>query len=538
MKPRMKLRMKPRDRQESNPVITKELTDLLPGRREQSVPLTGDLAEIQRRLTHSLRHTADFKAEPIRLGSVPGTVFYLWTMCDLMLLNERVLQPVTQATVHEEEVPENVKTAAKALFAGTLQEWIHTEQDVLLKLLSGYAVFMVEGMTEAAAVFVQTSSHRNIAEPSTQTIVKGPKDAFIEDLTVNMSLLRKRVRNPALRFEIHTLGTETGTDVSMAYIEGIANTAIVEEIRRRLLRVRLGAVLESSNIEECIVDKTLTPFPLAYNTERPDTIAAHLINGKVAVIVDGTPFVLTVPSTFADFNSSAEDFYQSFMMGSFLRMLRYFSFMLSLLLPAIYVAVITFHHELIPTPLLISVIAQREGVPFPAVVEAFIMEITFEILREAGVRMPRAVGGTISIVGGLVIGQAAVEAGIISNAMVIIVALTAISNFVSPVYNFSVASRLLRFVFMILAGSFGLYGVLLGLIAMVGHLCSLRSFGVPYMAPIAPFTLRDQKDVFVRLPVWFMEDRPKAMRSESPMKQPSADSPSPPPLEEGKEPSR
>jgi spore germination protein KA len=529
--------MGPRNSQRNKVQHTKEFTTLLQSGREHPIPLSGDLREMNERLASLLHHTADLRAEAVRFGSKQGMVYYLWTMCDLQLLNERVLQPVTQARALEVDGLPDLHAAVETLFAGTLHEWLQSEQDVLLKVLAGYAVLMVEGHAEGLAVFTQLSSHRDIAEPSTQTIVKGPKDAFIEDLQMNMSLLRKRVRNPALRFEMHTIGAETGTSVSVAYIDGIANSDIVEEVRNRLQRIRLGAVLESSNIEECIIDKTLTPFPLAYNTERPDTVTSHLISGKVAILVDGSPFVLTVPSIFTDFNSSAEDFYQSFLMGSFLRMLRYFSFMLSLLLPATYVAVITFHHELLPTPLLITVIAQREGVPFPAVVEAFIMEITFEILREAGVRMPRAVGGTISIVGGLVIGQAAVEAGIISNAMVIIVALTAISSFVSPVYNFSISSRLLRFVFMILAGTFGLYGMLLGLIAMVGHLCSLRSFGVPYLAPIAPFRLEDQKDIFVRLPVWFMKGRAKALRAESPSKQPQADSPSPEPLEDGKEPS-
>jgi spore germination protein KA len=225
---------------------------------------------------------------------------------------------------------------------------------------------------------------------------------------------------------------------------------------------------------------------------------------------------------------SAEDNYQNYVMSSFVRMIRYLSFMIGLLMPSAYVGVLTFHHELLPTTLLLSVIAQREDVPFPAVVEVFIMEITFEILREAGVRMPRAVGQTVSIVGALVIGQAAAEAGIISNIMVIIVAITAIANFVFPNYSFANASRLIRFILIIVASILGLYGVLLVLVFMVAHLSSLRSFGVPYLAPVAPFIVEDQKDVFVRLPIWSMNKRPAYLSPNISKKQKAQGSPSPP----------
>ena len=295
-----------------------------------------------------------------------------------------------------------------------------------------------------------------------------------------------------------------------------------------LNKINVSAIFESANIEELIADKTLTVFPLALNTERPDTVAGNVMEGKIGIIVDGTPFVLLVPAVFTDFFVSSEDYYHNFFVSSFIRILRYVSFMIVLIIPGAYVGLLTYDQEMIPTNLLISIIAQREGVPFPAVVEVFIMEFTFEILREAGIRMPRAVGQTVSIVGALVVGQAAAQAGLISNIMVIIVAITATANFVAPVYSLATATRMLRFVLIIISAFFGLYGVLLGLIVMVAHLASLRSFGVPYLSPVAPFNVKDQKDQLIIFPYWSMNRRPSYLRSPQPEKQNKTVSPSPP----------
>ncbi|MNC30133.1 Spore germination protein A1 [compost metagenome] len=252
--------------------------------------------------------------------------------------------------------------------------------------------------------------------------------------------------------------------------------------------------------------------------------------------MDGSPFVLSIPTVFSDFFQSSEDYYQPFMISTFVRFIRYLAFLIALLFPAIYISAVTYHMELIPTELLFTISSQRENLPFPVFVEAMLMEITFEILREAGVRMPRAVGPTVSIVGGLVIGTAAVEAGIVSNIMVIIVALTAISSFVSPIYNLSVSSRLLRFGLLTLGALAGFYGILMGMIAMIGHMCSLRSFGVPYTAPFAPLYIKEHEDILLRFPLWFTKKRPVYLKSPAPIKQPSALNPSPPRKGRGRRP--
>lgn len=376
-------------------------------------------------------------------------------------------------------------------------------------ILSGDTVLFIEGYQVAFAISSRGWEDRGVQEPSSQTVVRGPKDGFTETLRTNTALLRRKIKDENLWIEQMKIGKKTKTDVAIAYLKGVANEEIVKELRNRLKRINVDAILESGYIEEFIQDETYTPFPTVFNTERPDSAAAGILEGRIAILVDGTPFVLLVPALFVQFFQSSEDYYQRSDIGTLIRLLRYLAFFLSLLVPSMYIAVTTFHQEMLPTTLLTSLAAQREGVPFPAFVEALMMEITFEILREAGVRMPRAVGSAISIVGALVLGQAAVEAGVVSAAMVIVVSLTAISSFVAPQFNLAISIRILRFGFMVLAASFGLFGIILGLIMMVIHLTSLRSFGIPYLTPVAPFIPADQKDVMVRLPIWSLFSRPR-----------------------------
>lgn len=468
----------------------------------------------------------DFKMDAIRLGEIKAYVCYLGTMVNQDTLTNKLL---SAAAVNRTPLKQNdIEMIRDTYFPTVAYEIASNFHQVVWHILNGYAVILVDGVDKALSIQIGAIEQRSIMEPSTQTIIRGPKEAFNEDLNTNISLIRKRIKNPRLSFENVYIGRDSKTTVALGYIDNIVNADILEEVRKRVKRIDIGGVLDSGSLEEMIKDKSFTPFPLIYNSERPDSLCGHLMEGKIAIMVDGSPFALTVPSVLTDFFQSPEDYYQPFLMATFIRLIRYISFMIALVLPSLYVALSTFHQELMPTPLLISVQAQREGVPFPAVIEIFMMELTFEIMREAGVRMPRAVGQTVSIVGALVIGQAAVEAGLVSNVLVIIVAFTAIASFVSPIYNFSVSTRLLRFLLILCAAVFGLYGVLLFLIAMVVHLVSLRSFGVPYLAPVAPLKLEDQKDVFVRAPNWANRKRPSYLFTESPVKAKGSQSPSPP----------
>ncbi len=414
---------------------------------------------------------------------------------------------------------------AQTLPIGEIKEIVQFET-LFFHFLSGDTILLMDGFPKCLAIGSRGWADRGVQEPSSQTVVRGPKDGFSETLRTNTALIRRRIKDPNLWLETKQLGKKTKTDVGIMYIKGVANDKIVKEVHTRLDKIKIDAILESGYIEELIQDSTFTPFPTVFNTERPDTVAAALLEGRVAILVDGTPFILIVPALLVNFFQASEDYYQRADIATLIRLLRYLSFFLALLTPSAYIAVTTFHQEMLPTPLLISLAAQRDGVPFPAIVEAIIMEITFEILREAGVRMPRAVGSAISIVGALVIGQAAVEAGIVTATMVIVVSLTAISSFVSPTFNMGIAVRILRFGFMFLAGTFGLFGIILGLIAMVLHLSSLRSFGIPYLSPNAPFILQDQKDNFFRFPHWALFARPRLINQKDTDRE---DTPSPKP---------
>ncbi|MBB6731189.1 spore germination protein [Cohnella zeiphila] len=375
-------------------------------------------------------------------------------------------------------------------------------------LFSGYSIVLLDGVEKALGVDTIRLNARPVEEPNVQSVVRGPREGFTEVLTWNTSMLRRKIKNPNLWIESRVLGVQTGTMIAIAYVKGIVSEDVLKEVYARLDKIDIDGIFESNYIEEYIQDKQFTTFPTVFNTERPDVVAAQLLEGRVAILVDGTPFALVVPALFTQFFQSPEDYYQRSDFGTLIRMLRFLAFFLAILTPSLYIAVTTFQHELLPTTLLFNLASQREGVPFPAFLEALIMEVTFEILREASVRMPKTIGQSISIVGTLVIGQAAVEAGLVTAGMVIVVSITAISNFVMPAFNMGISARIQRFSLMALGASFGLYGVFLGIILLVVRLCSLKSFGVPYLSPFAPTRYGDQKDSLFRFPFPWMSRRP------------------------------
>lgn len=383
--------------------------------------------------------------------------------------------------------------------------------EVVSNVLMGNTVILIDELTKALLVDAKGGARRGVAEPETESAIRGPKEGFTETLRTNTSLLRRKVRSNRLKMISKEIGQETATNIAVAYIEGLAPPELVEEVLGRLDQIKIDGILESGYIEELIQDNFWTIFPQIQNTERPDTVAANLLEGRVAVFTDGTPFVLIMPATFWQFLQASEDYYHRFHISIFLRILRIAFIFFALELPSIYVALTTYHQEMIPTNLLFTIAASREAIPFPAFVEAMIMELSFEALREAGVRLPKIVGQAVSILGALVIGQAAVQAGIVSAPMVIVVSITGIASFTIPRFNMAISIRLLRFALMILAGMFGLYGIVIGSFIILSHLCKLKSFGVPYFWPVAPLSLKGLKDVFVRVPWWAMDQRPDQM---------------------------
>lgn len=375
--------------------------------------------------------------------------------------------------------------------------------------LSGETILVVDGLTEGYSISTRAWENRGVQEPQTESVVRGPREGFCETLRINTSLLRRKIKNPNFIMESLELGKRTKTSVCIAYLKDIIDPALIAEIKLRLSRINTDSILESGYIEQFIEDAPYSIFSTVANSEKPDVIAAKILEGRAAILVDGTPFVLSVPMVFVESFQTAEDYYSRHILASATRLMRYLAYLLTILTPALYIAILTFHQEIIPTSLLLTLAASEEGLPFPSFFEMLIMMVTFDILREAGIRLPRPVGQAISIVGALVMGEAAVAAGIVSDFTVIVIAITAVSSFVVAPQEDS--ATMLRYIYFILGGILGGIGITIGLICTLIHLASLRSFGTPYLSPLAPFVARDQKDVFIRAPWWSMGTRPKNM---------------------------
>ncbi|MQR88137.1 spore germination protein [Bacillus megaterium] len=463
--------------------------------------------------------SSDIVIREIEIGEnsdIKMAVVYIEGIVDNQSIQEYLLQAIMKDN-HKNEINQYnaINLLSKDIMTIGKVSVITNFDDLFGALMVGDTLILVDGVEQALSTSTEGGERRAIAEPTTEMVVRGPKAAFTESLGTNTAMVRRIIKTPDLWMESMKIGRVTKTDVTFMYIHGIANDKVVDEIRERLKRIDIDSILESGYIEQLIEDQTATPFPTVYNTERPDVVAGNLLEGRIAIFVDGTPFVLIAPAVFIQFFQSAEDYYARFDIATSIRLLRILMFMISLIAPATYVAVTTFHQEMVPTTLIVAIAAQREAVPFPAFVEALLMELTFEILREAGIRLPKAIGSAVSIVGALVIGQAAVQASIVSPAMVIIVSITAIANFATPSFDMAISARLVRFLFMIGAATFGFYGIILCLLVMVVHLCSLRSFGIPYMSPFAPFIPVDNGDTVIRLPWWTLRQRPRLVTSNS-----------------------
>lgn len=385
-------------------------------------------------------------------------------------------------------------------------------KDAVPFIASGGTIVHADGMNYFIGIVAPGFPARSVTEPEAEPLVRGPREGFTEKVQDNSALIRKRLRTPDLKTEEFKIGRRSQTTVLLLYIDDLASEDVVRSVKERIKEVDIDVLIESAQLEELIEDNIYSPFPQILHTERPDKVVAGLGEGRVVLLIDGTPFALILPSVFSDFMQASEDYYERFYFSSAVRLLRFFTFFIALLGPSLYIAITTFHQEMIPSPLLYTVVSARAGVPFPTVIEALLMEFAFEILREAGVRLPRPVGSAISIVGALVVGQAAVQAGIVSQAMVIVVALTGICSFTIPAFNLSMSTRLLRFPIMFVAASLGLFGISICLMLLALHMCSLRSFGVPYMSPVAPANLKSWKSEVLVFPYFFRRTRPSYLQ--------------------------
>ncbi|HET7559282.1 MAG TPA: spore germination protein [Limnochordia bacterium] len=484
--------------------------------------------ELQADLDENLRHLRSLFGEdrspdlvirefPV-LGQTRGAAVYLSTLVDPRLVGSQVLRPILASnsamapSIQVPLAPSDVRTQLEGLFIANGRVSTLNELAGFLTALShGQTGILIEGEPRALMVQVSGYDKRAVGPPETEVVIHGPHEGFVEAFDSNLSLIRRRVATPLLRLEKVKVGHTSETEVGLLYIQGLANPALVAEARRRLEDSGLDAALDTQYIEELIEDQSFTIFPQLYSTERPDVAAANLLEGRIALLVNGSPFVLIAPATMNMFLQSADDYYNRWTFGSIVRPLRWLMMLITIYFTAIYVAVVSFSQSMLPTGLLISFAAAREKVPFTVLTEALIMEAVFEVLREAGIRLPRQIGQTISIVGVLVIGQAAVQASIISAPMVILVAFSGIASFVVPQYAFGLALRILRFPMILAGGIFGLFGIVTLTVLTAIHLLALRSFGVPYLAGLSPVTTTSPQDTLVRLPHWLMRRRPRQL---------------------------
>ncbi|PWV99444.1 spore germination protein [Paenibacillus cellulosilyticus] len=466
-------------------------------------------------LEHNLHKLGDlFTDTPdmiIRTLVLPDTgeqaaLVYLEGLSDKNAINNNVIKPIAGGIGSIESASVTVGRV------GRLREW----GPITNAILKGSSVLFIDGRTDAILLGTEGWPQRAIEDPQLETSLKGAHQGFIESSGQNIALLRRYLPHQELKIREHQVGRRGDTRVSIIYIADVTNPEVLKELEDRIRHLDVDVIINTGELAELIEDNPYSPFPQLLLTERPDTAASQLVQGRIVVLVDRSPSVIVGPATFVSFFQSVDDYSTRWSIATFIRMLRFFAFFVAICLPAFYIAVSSYNFELIPVKLLLTIGEYRGSVPFSPFIEAIFMEITLEMMREAGVRLPAPVGQTVGIVGGIVIGQAIVQAGLISNIMVIVVSFTAIASFILPNYDFVAGVRIIRFLMMIAASFFGLFGIVVGLMTLTGHLISLESLGTPFGSPFAPMRWSDWKDTFVRAPLWKMIKRPvstKALQS-------------------------
>ncbi|WP_100012558.1 spore germination protein [Lentibacillus sediminis] len=483
------------------------------GQENFTVDIEKNLDKNLANLRKMLEEPNDLVVREVPIGNTRSAVVYIEGMIDKAFVHKNILNKLQEYQTDAddsrkilEEIFEETITVADVQKGKTLD-------DAANALLSGSTVVYIDGARQVLIMGTRGWETRAIEKPTTESALRGPKEGFVESLRTNMTLVRRQIRDPNLRFKTYYVGRRSKKKLVLSYVDGVIHPDIVKELHRRLQSIDMDFAPESGYIEQWIEDSFLSPFPQISNTERPDKVAAALLQGKAAIILDGTPFVLLAPVTLGSTLQSPDDYYERWTIGTLLRTLRYGAAFIAIFLPGLYIALASYHPGMIPSDLAFSIGASRQGVPFPAFIEALLMSLTMELLREAGARLPRNIGQTIGIVGGLVIGEAAVTAGIVSPIMVIVVALNAIASFAIPEYSVAISFRILLFGFMIAAAFLGLYGIILAYIMVNIHIVNLKSVGVPYSAPFAPSFFRDWTDLVLRLPVPLLTTRPKYLQT-------------------------
>jgi spore germination protein KA len=443
--------------------------------------------------------------------SIKCCVFYIDGMVDNRLLNQDILKPILEYRFTR-NMTDFIDIIAKQIILSNNVEKTSDFEKITQAIVYGDSVFLADGSAEVLILSTKGWNARPLTEPENEKVFRGPREGFNESIMTNLSMLRRRLRTQELKMEYKTFGTKSKTKACLCYIDTLVNKKILAELERRLNKFSIDAVLDVNYIGEFIKDEPYSPIKTIGSTERPDAVAAKLLEGRIALFLDGTPVVLTMPYLFIENFQSSDDYYVNYYFSSINRLLRITAFFISISAPGIYVALTTFHQEILPTDLAVSISVARQGVPMPTVVEAVIMLLIFEILRETGLRTNQSVGQALSIVGALVIGQAAVDAKLISAPMIIIISISGITGIMLP--KIKGAIIILRYILLALCSIIGLYGYIFGMMGLLLYLINIRSFGLPIMGGVGDGDFQGDKDIFVRAPWWFMINRPKFMSAD------------------------
>ena len=434
-------------------------------------------------------------------------------MVDIARINTEIISPLLELKKEATDTDIYLPAILKNKISSAQVEKTVDFTKLISYLINGYTIIFIDGYEDALAINTYSINRRKTSEPISEKVVRGPRDGFNESLLSNISLVRARIKSENLKLHFREIGRETKTKVCLCYMDNIADASIVKEAEKRLDAIDIDGILDSGYIQELITDEGYSPFRTIGHTERPDVVAGKLLEGRVAILCDESPFALTLPFLFVEYFSASESYYNNFYYATFNRMLSLMGFFLTTTVPALYTALITFHQEMLPTPLILSISAARQGIPLPTIAEIILILFIFEVLREASIRIPEVIGQTISIVGALIIGQAAVEAKLISAPIIIIGAISGITSYLVP--RMEQAVIVVRLVILLASSFIGLYGYTFCGIVLFIHLTSIRSFGVPYMLFNVSLAADDQKDVIFRAPWWAMNKRPRLLASKN-----------------------
>lgn len=469
-----------------------------------------------------LNASQDMAIKEFKIGkSIKALIAYSETLVDMNIISSSILKPLMDSGNFQD------KDKGEELITYIIQNVLPTNlaterkefKEVIDDILVGYTVIFIDGQENCISLETQGFEKRSVDKPTVENVVMGPQEGFTESIKTNISLVRKIIRSKDLITEMFYPSPRDRISVCIMYLKDIANQDLVKEVRRRINNIKPSTIVGTGILEQLIEDNPLMPFPQVLHTERPDKTASCLLEGKVAIIEGGSPFVLVVPSDIIALFHSPEDSYLRWHYGSAIRLIRLLGFYIALILPGLYVSLVTYHQEVIPTDLLMAIGIAKEGVPFPSVIEVLIMEISFELIREAGIRVPSQIGNTLGIVGAIILGQAAVAANLVSPVLIIVASVTGLGSFAIPSYSMATGVRLLKFFFIFLGSMLGFVGISIGLVLMTGALTYMKSFGVPFLSPKLA-SARKNKDLLLRFPAWQQEYRPDSYQPQDKKRQP------------------